>query len=302
MARETIAILHPGEMGAAIGARLREKGLRVLWTSAGRSAATHARATAAGLEDAGALRATLDASGVAVSVCPPHAALAVAREVAAAGYRGVYVDANAIAPATSAEVARIVTGGGAKSGASYVDGGIIGPPPREGTGARLYLSGGEAARLASLLSAGELTAVALDGGVGAASALKAAYAAWNKGATALAAAAHALAVRAGVAEALMHEWRGTQPDALKRLDSLRRAARKAWRWSGEMEEIAAAFGAAGLPDGFPAAAAALYAQLASFKDAGAPPPLAELTAALAGAPGAASPTAPRAPAGSPPRR
>jgi len=275
MAHETIAILHPGEMGAAIGARLRAKGLRVVWAGAGRSAATRERAAAA-LEDAGTLRDALDASGIAVAVCPPHAAVALARDVAAAGFRGTYVDANAVAPATAEEIGRIVE----KGGASFVDGGIIGPPPVAGAGARLYLAGTGAAHLAALLSAGELSAVALDGGVGAASALKAAYAAWNKGATALASATHALAVHAGVADALMHEWRGTQPDAVRRLDSLRRAARKAWRWSGEMEEIAAAFAAAGLPDGFHLAAAELYGRLASFKDAGAPPPLAELTAAL----------------------
>jgi len=276
MANDTIAILHPGEMGAAIGARLRAKDLRVIWAGAGRSAATCARAAVAGLADAGTLRDVLAASDLVLSVCPPHAAVALAREVAAEGYRGIYVDANAIAPATASEVARIV----AARGASFVDGGIIGPPPRDGAGARLYLSGGDAARLAALLSSGELAAVPLDGGVGAASALKAAYAAWNKGATALAAAAHALAVHAGVADALMQEWQGTQPDAVKRLESLRRAARKAWRWRGEMEEIAAAHAAAGLPDGFHRAAAELYGRLASFKDATAPPALAELIAAL----------------------
>lgn len=302
MPPETIAILHPGEMGAAIGARLRAKGLRVVWAGAGRSAATRARAAAAGLEDAGTLGAALAASDVALAVCPPHAALALARAAAQAGFRGVYVDANAIAPATAVEVARIVAGPGAQGGAAFVDGGIIGPPPRDGTRARLYLSGGEAARLAPRLSAGELAAVALEGGIGAASALKAAYAAWNKGATALAAAAHALAVHAGVAEALMQEWRGTQPDAVERLDRLRRSARKAWRWSGEMEEIAAAFAAAGLPEGPAAAAAVLYARLASFRDAGAPPPLETLIAAIAAAPDAASPSAPRARRGSPPRR
>jgi 3-hydroxyisobutyrate dehydrogenase-like beta-hydroxyacid dehydrogenase len=289
MANDTIAILHPGEMGAAIGARLRAEGLRVVWAGAGRSTATRARATAAGLADAGTLRDALSGSHLVLSVCPPHAAVALAQEVAAAGYRGVYVDANAIAPATACEIARIVEA----SGASFVDGGIIGPPPRDGVGARLYLSGGDAARLAGLLSSGELVAAALDGGVGAASALKAAYAAWNKGATALAAAAYALAVHAGVADALMQEWRGTQPDAVKRLDSLQHAARKAWRWIGEMEEIAAAHAAAELPDGFHLAVAELYGRLASFKDAGAPPPLAELIAAL-GATGtaAAAPAAP----------
>jgi len=276
MAEQTIAILHPGEMGAAIGARLRAKGLRVLWTSAGRSAATRTRAQAADLEDAGTLRAALSATSIVLSVCPPHAALSLAREVAATRYRGVYVDANAIAPATSREAALAIEA----AGGTFVDGGIIGPPPREGTNARLYLSGRDAASLAPLFSSGELMARALDGPVGAASALKAAYAAWNKGATALAAAARTLAAEAGVGDALVAEWQGTQPDALKRLEQLRGAARKAWRWTGEMDEIAAAFAEAGLPDGFHVAAGQLYERLVAFKDAGAAPPPDAIFAAL----------------------
>ena len=276
MAEQTIAILHPGDMGAAIGARLRAKGLRVLWASAGRSAATRSRAQAADLEDAGTLRAALSATSIVLSVCPPHGALSLAREVAATRYRGVYVDANAIAPATSREAALAIEA----AGGTFVDGGIIGPPPREGTSARLYLSGRDAASIAPLFSSGELVARALDGPVGAASALKAAYAAWNKGATALAAAARTLAAEAGVGDALVAEWQGTQPDALKRLEQLRGAARKAWRWTGEMDEIAAAFAEAGLPDGFHVAAGQLYERLVAFKDADAAPPADAIFAAL----------------------
>jgi len=276
MAEHTIAILHPGEMGAAIGARLRAKGLRVLWASAGRSAATRDRAKQADLEDVGTLRDALAACDVVLSVCPPHGALSLAREVAATRYRGIYLDANAVAPATSREVALAVE----SAGATYVDGGIIGPPPRNGTGARLYLSGRDAARLAAVLSSGELVARALDGPVSAASALKTAYAAWNKGATALVAAVSTFARQAGVGDALLAEWQGTQPDALKRIEQLRGAARKAWRWTGEMDEIAAAFTEAGVPDGFHVAAAQVYERLTSFKDAGAAPTADEIFATL----------------------
>jgi 3-hydroxyisobutyrate dehydrogenase-like beta-hydroxyacid dehydrogenase len=275
-AEQTIAILHPGEMGAAIGARLRAKGMRVLWVSAGRGAATRDRARQADLEDAGTLSEALSASAVVLSVCPPHGALGLAREVAAKQYRGVYVDANAVAPATVRTAAVAIESGGG----SFVDGGIIGPPPRDGTGARLYLSGSGAARLAPLLSSGELIARALEGPVGAASALKAAFAAWNKGATALASAARALAAHAGVGDDLVEEWQATQPDALKRIEQMRGAARKAWRWTGEMEEIAAAFAEAGLPDGFHLAARDVYERLASFKDAGTAPSTEAILAAL----------------------
>src|SRR5690242_18131767 len=100
----TIGVLHPGEMGAALGARLGERGHVVAWAGDGRSAATRARAEAAGLRDAGALDALLAACDVVLSVCPPHAALGVARAVA--GYRGLFVDANAVSPATAAEIGR----------------------------------------------------------------------------------------------------------------------------------------------------------------------------------------------------
>lgn len=275
-AEQTIAILHPGEMGAAIGARLRAKGLRVLWASAGRGAATGDRARQADLEDAGTLREALSASAIVISVCPPHGALGLAHEVAANQYRGVYVDANAVAPATVRTAALAIEAGGG----TFVDGGIIGPPPRDGIGARLYLSGSDAARLAPLLSSGELIARALEGPVGAASALKAAFAAWNKGATALASAALALAAHAGVGDELVEEWRATQPDALKRIEQMRGAARKAWRWTGEMEEIAAAFTEAGLPAGFHLAAHEIYERLASFKDAGIAPSTEAILTAL----------------------
>jgi 3-hydroxyisobutyrate dehydrogenase-like beta-hydroxyacid dehydrogenase len=275
-AEQTIAILHPGEMGAAIGARLRAKGLRVLWVSAGRGAATRDRARRADLEDAGTLSEALSASAIVLSVCPPHSALSLAREVAAARYRGIYIDANAVAPATVRTAAVAIEAGGG----TFVDGGIIGPPPRDGTGARLYLSGSDAAHLAPLLSSGELIARALEGPLGAASALKAAFAAWNKGATALASAARALAAHAGVGDELVKEWQASQPDALKRIEQMRGAARKAWRWTGEMEEIAAAFAEAGLPDGFHLAARDVYERLASFKDAGTAPSTEAILVAL----------------------
>src|SRR4051794_39964888 len=134
----TVGVLHPGEMGAALGARLRERGHDVAWAGEGRSAATRARAEAAGLHDAGALDAVLAGSDVVVSVCPPHAALDVARAVA--GYGGVFVDANAVAPATAAAIGRLVEDGGAR----FVDGGIVGPPPQRAGTTRLYLSGAAA--------------------------------------------------------------------------------------------------------------------------------------------------------------
>src|SRR3954453_11029901 len=120
-----VGVLHPGEMGAALAARLCERGHDVAWAGEGRSGATRARADAAGLRDAGALDALLARCDVVGSVCPPHAALGVARAAPGYGYGGVFVDANAVAPATAAVIRHIVEAGGAL----FVDGGVVGPPP-----------------------------------------------------------------------------------------------------------------------------------------------------------------------------
>jgi 3-hydroxyisobutyrate dehydrogenase-like beta-hydroxyacid dehydrogenase len=274
----TIGVLHPGEMGSAVGAAAREAGARVLWASAGRGAATRARAEADGLEDAGTLARLVGASAVIVSVCPPAAALDVARQVAALGFRGTYVDANAVAPATARQVGELVTA----AGAIFVDGGIIGPPPRRPGVSRLYLSGPGAPRVAALFRDGWLEAIPLDGPVGAASALKIAYGGWNKGSQALLLAVRALAMHEGVDEALLGEWARSMPDLPKRSENAVAAnVRKAWRFVGEMEEIAATFEAAGLPDGFHRAAGEVYRRLAGWKDTPAPPSVAEVAKALA---------------------
>src|SRR5438067_2528213 len=272
----TIALLHPGEMGAAVGACLASRGFRVLWVKQGRSPATRARAEAAGLEACDTLDQALAAGHVALSVCPPHAALEVARAVAARGFRGTYVDANANAPATTREIGRIVE----TAGAAFVDGGIIGPPPSAPDRTRLYLCGPAREEIAALFAGTHLQAIALDGDVGAASALKMAYAAWTKGSTALIAAVRALAQSEGVDASLLAEWKLSQPQLLRESDAVPGKVRKAWRWVAEMEEIAASFEAAGLPGGFHHAAAEIYGRLAAFKDGAAAPPLDEVTEAL----------------------
>jgi 3-hydroxyisobutyrate dehydrogenase-like beta-hydroxyacid dehydrogenase len=263
-------------MGAAIGACLAKRGLRVVWASAGRGAATRARAKAAGLEDLGSLERALAAAEIALSVCPPHGALALAREVAGLGFGGIYVDANAISPETARNVGRVVE----KAGTSFVDGGIIGPPPVEGGRSRMYLSGGSAKDVAALFAGSNMEAIPLAGPAGAASALKACYAGWTKGATALLAAIRALAEAEGVEAALLAEWKLSQPELQKRSEAVTAQARKAWRWIGEMEEIAASFEAAGLPGGFHLAAADLYRRLEGFKGGATPPTLADVIEAL----------------------
>ena len=276
MQMKTVALLHPGEMGSAIGACLTRRGFRVVWASSGRSAATRSRALAAGLEDLGSVERALKVADFALSVCPPHGALALAREVAGHGFEGVFVDANAIAPETARSVGRTVE----KAGASFVDGGIIGPPPIDAGRSRLYLSGVREAEVAALFAGSNLEAIAMRAPAGAASALKACYAAWTKGATALLAGVRALAETEGVDAALLAEWKLSQPGADKRSEAVTVQARKAWRWVGEMEEIAAGFEAAGLPGGFHLAAAELYKRLEGFKGGETPPTLSQVTAMI----------------------
>jgi 3-hydroxyisobutyrate dehydrogenase-like beta-hydroxyacid dehydrogenase len=249
----TIGVLHPGEMGCAIAAHLVGAGHRVLWVSAGRGERTAERAAAAGLHDAGSLAELAGQCEVILSICPPSAAVEVAESLPA--YAGVYVDANAIAPETSRTIAGVVTGRGAR----FADGGIIGRPPVEAGDVRLYLSGPGAEPVARLFAGTVVGAPVLAGGIGAASALKLAYAGWTKGTQAMLLAVRRLAVAEGVDADLVAEWRLSIPQLEAQHAAAERAAdTKGWRWVGEMEEIAAAMAGAGLPDGFHRAAAQVF--------------------------------------------
>jgi hypothetical protein len=213
-------------------------GLEVLWASEGRSESTRERAQT--FRDVGTVRELAEQAELILSICPPHAALDVARAVD--GFGGVYVDANAISPMRAQEVAAIHP--------RFVDGGIVGGPPDE-PGTTLYLSGAGAASVAVLFVGSNLEPrVVAD-----ASALKMAYAAWSKGSAAMLLAIRDVARHFGVED----EWRRAAPELAERLPRAERAAAaKGWRWTGEMEEIADTFAAAGQPDGFHRAAARVY--------------------------------------------
>ena len=263
----TIGLLNPGEMGSMVGAAVRSGGSRVLWAGEGRSAATRKRASEAGLEDAGSVSALVAASDVILSVCPPAAAVDVASQVAKLRFAGTYVDGNAIAPATAREIGGVVE----KGGAGFVDGGIIGPPPVKPGTTRFYVSGTGAERIAAILTAGPLQAIVVPGGPGAASTVKMAYASWTKGSAALLLTVCALASAEGVEDALVREWKISQPDLSARAEGAARSnAKKAWRFVGEMEEIAATFAAAGLPDAFHRGAAEIYRRMEIYKEGPAP--------------------------------
>ncbi|MGZ4691642.1 MAG: DUF1932 domain-containing protein [Acidimicrobiia bacterium] len=247
-----VGLLHPGAMGAALGAALVGNGHEVLWASKGRSDATRDRADADGLVDVGTLEALVARAEVVISICPPEHAASVARSTRDAGFEGIFVDANAISPETAKDIA------------PTVDGGVIGGPPRVTGTTRLYLSGPRAATVADLFARSVLDALVLDDQIGTASALKMTYAAYTKGLAALLIALRETARANGVDEYLVGEWAISQPD-LARVSELAaaNAGPKAWRWVAEMEEIAATFAAAGQPDGFHRAAADVYRRVAA---------------------------------------
>jgi len=253
-----VGLLHPGAMGAALGAQLRAAGHDVVWASEGRSPETARRAADAGLRDAGTIESLAGASDLVLSVCPPHAARDVAAQ--AAGRVALFVDANAVSPATARDVAAAIAGAGGRA----VDGGLIGPPPGLDTSVSLLLSGAGAEDVARLFDGTRVRARVVGTEIGAASATKMAYAAWTKGSAALLLAVRGFARAEGVEDALLAEWAISHPGLDERsAGAARGAAGKAWRWVGEMEEIAASLAADGLPGGFHEAAAQLYERLAA---------------------------------------
>ena len=259
-----IGLLHPGAMGVTVGAALAESGHQVHWCSEGRSPASAKRAEGAGFTDQATLPHIAKQVEGIISVCPPEAALEVAASVERNGFSGLYVDANAVSPDTGARLADML-------GERYVDGGIVGPPARSPGSTRLFLSGPHAVEAAGWFSAGFMETVVLGERPGAAKALKMCYAAYTKGSSALLLAIRALAEAEGVTDALLAEWSRSQPGLAERSERAAQAVSpKAWRFSGEMLEIAATFGAAGLPGGFHGAAASVYERMADLKDAGHP--------------------------------
>lgn len=277
MTTHTIGIVHPGEMGISIAAAALRNGHQVCWASEGRSPQTRERAAKFDLYDVQTLDHLSAACSLIVSICPPHAAEAVAQQVLARAYTGLYLDANAIAPQRAVRMSRAMTA----AGATFVDGGIIGGPAWTPGATHLYLSGPRADEIAACFSAGPAATHVLGAEAGAASALKMCYAAYTKGTTALLCAILAAAERLDVREALEHRW--SQDDAGfagKTAQRVRQAPKKAWRFVGEMEEIATTFRDVGLPGEFHRAAALIYERLAPFKGAGEPPTLEEILTTL----------------------
>jgi len=232
----TIAVVAPGAMGSAVARRLVERGATVLTSLAGRSAATIRRATEAGMIDAN--DDAIAGADVILSIVPPAEALALAERFAGplsrAPSKAIFVDCNAVSVATLHGVASVI----APTGARFVDGGIIGPPPGPGAEPTIYLSGEHATELRTLGDLG-LRVRVMVAPEGAASALKMSYAGINKVITLLTAAMVLGATRAGAAKALHAELAASQSQLLARVGrSIPDMYPKAYRWGPEMSEIA----------------------------------------------------------------
>ena len=277
MEQLNIGFLHPGAMGISLAASAKNSGHNVYWASAGRSKQTRERATEYNLLEVQTFEELGNACSVIVCVCPPHAAEDVARQVSKTSYNGLYLDANAISPHRSVDIARVME----ERGARFVDGGIIGGPAWQPGRTWLYLSGVHADRAAACFSAGPLETCIIGEEIGKASALKMCYAAYTKGTTALLCAILAAAEKLEVRQVLQKQWSRDGSDfADQAKGRVRRATVKAWRFCGEMDEIAATFARAGLPAGFHEAAGEIYRRISHFKEGPDQPSLAEVLEAL----------------------
>ena len=260
-----VAVIAPGMMGSAVAKRLTTHGLEVRTLLDGRGAETLSRAKDAGMTGASDTR--IAACDFILSILPPGSALELAEKLApalrAAAKKPIYVDCNALDPATVLRIARVVE----ETGATFVDGGIIGPPPEgDGKATKIYLSGPDAEKVTVLRQFG-LNMPVQPGPIGAASAMKMSYAGITKGFTALGAAMMLAATRAGTAEALKAELSVSQPALYKWLmKQMPKMYSKAYRWVAEMEEIAAFVGEDPAGAKFYQGAAELYARIAKDFD------------------------------------
>lgn len=270
-------MLHPGMMGISVAATVQNGGHTVYWVSENRREQSRQRAELHHLEDAGSMRELCNKVDVIISVCPPHAAEDVARQVAAESFAGIFVDANAISPQRTIQIADLMR----QAGIAFVDGGIVGLPTAHPGETWLHLSGQRAEEIAALFAAGPMETNIVGQAPGQASALKMCYAAYTKGSTALLstvlAAADAMGVRAALEQQWSNHWPGFAEETHNRI---RNVTAKAWRFSGEMREIASTFQHAGMPAGFHLAAEEIYNRLGHFKDAETKPPLEQVLESL----------------------
>ncbi|WP_328541096.1 DUF1932 domain-containing protein [Streptomyces sp. NBC_00344] len=257
MNQQTIGILHPGSMGAAVAGCAATNASTVLWCTAGRSPESVARAEQHGLEPVPTLQELLDRADTVISLCPPAAAEGLARDVAACNFSGVYVEANAITAERTQRIAALLL-----RAEAVVDGGVVGSPPVNGKTPTLYLSGPAAATagLEALFSGTAVRTNCLGSAIGQASALKLAYASFQKTSRVLVALSIGLAKEHGVEQELVDIASRRSDSYLAEPEYIAKTAARAWRWGPELEEAADMLAAAGLPPELLRAAATTLAR------------------------------------------
>lgn len=261
MAVETVGIMSPGDMGSGVGGVLKQHGLTVLTALDGRSEDSRERAAEQGIEDTGSLDELVKACDLILSILVPSEAFSFSQDVAESivrtGSDVAVADCNAVSPATCIRIDEIITAAGGK----FIDAGIIGGSPRTGAVPRIYASGEHAPILGELDGKGIAVPV-LNGPVGRASGLKMCYAAITKGTAALYASTLMTAKSLGLYEDLVREMQGSQAKTLAAMDGVKSVSARAFRWIGEMEEIAATFEDAGTTPKIHMGAAETFQQIA----------------------------------------
>lgn len=265
MAQPTVGILHPGSMGAAVAACAATNASAVMWCTEGRSPASAARAAQFGLTVVATLPELLDRSDIVISLCPPAAAEDLARDVAGHGFDGMYLEANAISPERAQRIAALL-----EPDATVVDGGVVGSPPVGAKTPTLYLSGAVTAtkRIEDLFADTAVRTAVLGREIGKASALKLAYASFQKTSRVLVALAVGMAREHGVDQELLEVASRRTDSYLSEPEYIAKTAARAWRWGPELEEAADALAAAGLPPQMLRAAASTLGRWNDSKDDG----------------------------------
>ncbi|MEU9120079.1 DUF1932 domain-containing protein [Streptomyces sp. NPDC048506] len=259
----TVGLLHPGSMGAAFGAQLRRRNVRVLWCADGRSSRSRSRAEDAGLEGVQNLAQLVSRADVLLSLCPPAAAVDVAQQVAACGFEGrLYIEANAITPRRVKDVAELLPG------AVVIDGAVVGSPPADDKQPTLYLSGEPdgCSQATALFAGSDVKTHVLGAEVGTASALKLSYSSYQKASRVLAALAYGVADASGVGDELLKIAGKRGGSYLTETGYIPKTASRAWRWGPELDDAAALLREAGLPDDLMRAASRVLYKWSDARD------------------------------------
>jgi len=243
---QKVGLMTPGDMGQAVAMQIKARGFTVCTALGKRSERSRALAREAGLTDLETIPRLVSECDVVLSVMNPGAAVDFALDAAealrATGRKILIADCNAVAPDTVHEIAGIIE----KAGGRFLDGGIIGPPPRGKAKTNLYVSGPGAADLEQI-GGPQLNVHVISERIADASALKMLYAGLNKGTQALWLEILIAAQRLGVDKLLEDQLRQSRSDLLDwALQQYPKMPPKAYRWVPEMIEISKTLGSAGI--------------------------------------------------------